>query len=337
VGKPDFTHYSVQNIQVFLSAANTPFFGNPKSIKAISDGLLFSDVGYYQITKVDKKGNHLFSFGNHGRGPGEFQSISGFWPLENDYLVYDYNSFKFSIFDHSGKLIDEEVLDENPVNPNSKYSIPITLYAISPDSLLIPTGGRQNSLFAVANRNSGKVIYVGGVVNKNPEAFQNQEVLKAYSRGDISKPMLNLVMLSGNSSTIYSFQQTTGILEKYTHEGEQIWEIKLNIPAQRNLFDQIAEQNKGIEKGEIGRLFIYAKTMEVHKEGVAILLNVPEDQPLTIAWIPEDGGDIAVVKVEGIKADPNGFMEGFTVSPDGQFAYYLKRSKGIIYQFEWPL
>jgi hypothetical protein len=123
------------------------------------------------------------------------------------------------------------------------------------------------------------------------------------------------------------------VLEKYTHEGEQVWSKEMVIPAQRNLFDQIAEHNR-----EVGyKSFLYAKAMDAQKGGVAVLLNVPEDQPLTIVWVPEDGSKIDVVKVEGIMLDSAGFIEGFTISPDGQHAYYLKRSKGIIYQFEWPL
>lgn len=332
VGKPDFGEYAVKDFQVFLSVEDTPFLGRPTSVKAVSDGLLIVDNGYFQITKVDKDGNRLLSFGKRGRGPGEFQSISGFWPLENEYLVYDYNSFKFSTFDHSGKLIDEEVLDENPVNPNSTYSIPITLDAISADKLLTPTGGRKGSLFAIADRDSGNITYTG-IANAEFSENNDQDNMQTLAKGEIPDTHRNMVMLGNSSSAIYSFQQTTGVLEKFTHTGKKIWNKEINIPAQRNLFEQIAQHNRN---GEF-RLFIYARAMDVHKDGVALLLNLPENQPLTIAWVPEDGSKMDLVKVEGITLDGDGFMEGFTISPNGQQAYYLKRSIGTIYQFEWPL
>lgn len=335
IEETDFKKYVITDTQVFLKLENTSFLGNPSSLKAVSEGLLIVDNGYSQITKVDYQGKLILSFGKEGRGPGEFQSIAGFWPFENEYLVYDYNSFKFSIFDHSGKLIDEEVLDENPANPSSNYSIPITLDAMSPDKLLIPTGGRQGSLFALADLISGEVVYAGSAI---AEFIGNsQDDMQAYSRGENPRRMLNMVMLRSNSSAIYSLQQSTGKLEKYTHDGSKVWEKALNIPAQRNLFDQIAEHNKDMGIGHFPRLFIYARSMDVHESGVALLLNLQENQPLTIAWIPEDGSNIDLIEVDGITLDGDGFREAFTISPDRKQAYFLDRSSGTIYQFEWPL
>lgn len=320
-----------------MSPKDTLFLGRPTAIKAVPEGLFFVDSGQYQITKVDREENRLLSFGNHGRGPGELQSIAGFWPFKSEYLVYDYNSFKFLTFDDRGELIDEETLIENPVNPDSEFSIPITLDALSSDKLIIPTGGREGSLFAIADRISGDVTYSGMAVGEFVQEYNTQKVMQAYSRGEIPDILLNLLMLSSNSTAIYSLQQTTGVLEKYTHAGEQAWEMELNIPAQRNLFDQIAECNRGLGSDDIHRIFMYARAMDALENGVALLLNVPDDQPLTIAWVPEDGNTIDLIQVEEITLDSRGFMEGFTVSPDGKHAYYLERNSGTIYQFEWPL
>jgi hypothetical protein len=272
-----FMEHSVKKNQVFLNAEDTPFLGRPTAIKASSDGLYIVDSGSYQIHKMDSSGNLQMSFGNRGRGPGELQSISGFWPLKNEYLVYDYNSFKFLIYDHHGNLIDEDVLNENPVNPGSEFAIPITLDALSSNRLIIPTGGKNGSLFAIADRISGKVAYTGKAIGKAIEEYNNQKVMQAYSRGEIPDVLVNLVMLSSSSNAIYSMQQTTGILEKYTHAGEKIWKKKLNIPAQKNLSDQIAQDNMdfGVDNGR--RIFMYVRAMDASEEGVALLLNMPED------------------------------------------------------------
>lgn len=334
VEKTAFTTHTVKNVQVLISLEDSPFIGRPTAIKATSDGLYIVDGGHYQITKVNKEGNWLLSFGNQGRGPGEFQSITGFWPFKNEYLVYDYISFKFLTFDDRGELVDEDVLNKNPVNPDSEYSIPITLDALTSDKLIIPTGGRHGSLFAIVDRTGGNVTYTGSVIGDFVQEYNSRE---AYSRGEIPDSMLNLIMLSSSSNTIYSLQQTTGILEKYTHAGEQVWKKKLNIQAQKYLFDQIAKHNMEMESYVNRRHFMYARAMDALEGGVALLLNMPEDNPVTVAWIPEDGSRIDLIEVEGITLDVRGFMEGFTVSPDGRHAYYLERGMGTIYQFEWPL
>lgn len=327
----------VKNTQVFLSAEDTPFLARPTEIKAVSDGLYFVDVGHYQITKVDKEGNHLLSFGNRGRGPGEFQSIAGFWPLADRYLVYDYNSFKFVTFDLNGEITDEEILEKNPVNPESGRSIPITVEVLPSGKLLIPTGGSEGSLFAIAEPSGGNVIYAGTALGEFIARYDNEEVMQAFSRGEIPGLFKNLVMIGVSSSAIYSLQQTTGILEKYTHAGEQVWELELSIPGQEGLMDHIAQHNiETVRSNEPTQTFMYARAMDASEEGVAMLLNMPEDHPVTVAWIPDDGSRIDLVEIEGLKMDVQGFMEGFTVSPDDQRAYYLERGMGTIYQIEWP-
>mgnify|MGYP006293399673 CR=1 FL=1 len=334
--KEHLREYPVNSVQVFLSLEDAPFLGSPIDIKSAADGLFIVDGAHNQIIKVDAEGNRLLSFGNRGRGPGELQSIAGFWPFDDEYLVYDYNSFKFLTFDHLGRLIDEELLNENPIHSESEFNIPITLDALSSKKLIIPTGGRKGSLFAIADRNNEDLTYAGKAVGNVIPEYNNQEVTQAFSRGEIPEAMLNMVLLSSSSDAIYSFQQTTGILEKYTHTGEHVWEVELNIPGQEHLFDRISDHNRGIDSDGIPRLFIYARAMDVREGGVALQLNMPDEQPITIAWVPEDGSRIDLVNVEEITPDAHGFMEGFTVSPDEDHAYYLKRSTGTIYQFNWP-
>lgn len=338
VDETAFKEHQVNTSRVFLSVENTPFLGRPTDIKSVTDGLFIVDGGHNQIIKVDKDGELVFSFGKRGRGPGEFQSIAGFWPFEREYLVYDYNSFKFLTFNLRGELVEEETLQQNPVNPDSEFSIPITLNAVSAEILLIPTGGRQGSLFAIADRVSGSLTYAGSAVGDGniKQEYDNEAVMQTYSRGEIPANFLNLVMLGSSDKEIYSLHQTTGILEKYTHQGVKVWEKQLNIPAQRDLIVQIARHNRGMGPDGIRKLFIYARAMDATKEGVFLLLNLPEGHPLTIAWIANDGNTIHLVEAEGITMNPHGFMEGFTVSPEGEHVYYLERSSGTIYQFDWP-
>jgi len=340
VGGEETEHreHFVEDVSLFISAEDSPEFGIPSAIKATHGGLYLVDRELYQIHKIDRAGDLQLSFGGRGQGPGEFQSIAGFWPLTDRYLVYDYNSFKFVTFDLNGEMTDEEILEENPVNPGSGRSIPITVEALPSGKLLIPTGGSEGSLFAIAEPGGGEVIYAGTALGEFVQEYNNQEVMQAYSSGEIPDIMLNLVMLSNSSNAIYSLQQTTGVLEKFTHSGERVWELELNIPGQEGLMDRIAQHNieAGRSNGRRER-FLHARAMDANEEGVAILLNLPDDQPLTIAWVPADGNKIDLIEIEGISLDFSGSMVGFTVSPYGRHAYYLEPNIGTIYKIEWPL
>ena len=104
-----------------------------------------------------------------------------------------------------------------------------------------------------------------------------------------------------------------------------------------DLFDRIAEHNMDAEQNDHRREFMVARAMDALEDGVALLLNMPEAEPLTIAWIPEDGNTIDLIEVKELTLDVRGFAEGFTVSPDREYACFLERSLGTIYRFEWPL
>lgn len=334
----DYREYSVEDVSLFISAEDSPVFGVPSTIKASFGGLYLVDTGLFQIHKADRAGDLQLSFGNRGDGPGEFRSIAGFWPLGNSYLVYDYNSFKFVTFDLNGDMTDEVILRENPVNPESQRSIPITVEALSSDILLIPTGGHEGSLFAIVELGGGKVTYAGNALGEFVARYDTEEVTQAYSRGEIPGILKNLVMLGGSSSGIYSLQQTTGVLEKFNHSGERVWGIELNVPGQEGLLVQIAQKNReAVRRNEHPQIFMYAQAMDVSEEGVAMLLNMPENLPATVAWVPADGSGVDLVTIEALDLHEFGFMGTFSLSTEDRMAYILERETGTVYQFEWPL
>jgi len=138
---------------------------------------MWGDYGFYKIIKLDSQGNKLFSFGKKGKGPGEFISIGGFWVFDTSYMVYDYNAFKFISYNRAGKLVKETVIKENPANPNgSPPNIPISAVAHSPDELLIPTRGRNGSLFpllAVRNTSFRGCRHRFGIFIKHARCYGN--------------------------------------------------------------------------------------------------------------------------------------------------------------------
>jgi len=95
----DFTEFTVQNTQVFLSLEDTPFLGHPTSVKAVSEGLLIVDNAYYQITKVDKEGNlyfHLESKAGDRVSSSLFQVI-GHWKMKSWCMITTALSFQLLI------------------------------------------------------------------------------------------------------------------------------------------------------------------------------------------------------------------------------------------------
>jgi hypothetical protein len=329
----------INKVDVFLSAEKDKFIGRPTKIIASNKNLYFSDHAFQQITRVNSLGKKNFTFGSQGEGPGEFSSPSGFWVFNENYLVYDYNRNKFITYDRMGNMVDEVIINKNPVNPNGfPPNIPLTLHALSPNKLLIPSRGKNGSLFGILDINSMELILAGNAVGEHVESYNDDEVYREFSKGEIPKIFLNMIALESSSTAIYSFQQTTGILEKYSFSGKLIWKKKITIPSQSKLFEWISSNNQEIDpRNNSYHLFHYAWAIDANEYGVALLLNLPEREPVTAAWIPADGSEMKLLSFPGLSSNVLGLFGIFSLSPDNSRVYFLNKQDGIIYTAEWPI
>lgn len=338
--KTAFEKQTVKKAEVFLSTESSDFLGRPSRIKAYDGGLYFSDDGFHRVTTVNRDKKRLFTFGSEGRGPGEFQSLAGFWVFQDSFLVYDYNGFKFIRYDSRGNFIEEKVVKKNPVNPEGyPPNIPITVHAISPHELLIPSRGRDGSLFGIADIETGDLTLAGKAVGEHVESYDQEMVNQAYANEEIPNIFKNMVIFGSSSSGIYSFQQTTGLLEKYSGSGELLWKKSLIIPEQKGLFDQIASHNREAvnDRSESTHLYNYVKAMDANEFGVAVLLNMSEGSPVTVCWVPDNGKIMKVISFPDLDKITGFGIGSFSVSPADQRAYFLNNREGIIYEAKWPI
>lgn len=322
--------------ETFIDPLTSDYIGRPTVIDADSSGLLIADQGYMRVTKVSYDGDVVFEFGREGRGPGEFEVLSGLWAYTNSTVVYDFNTFKFVSIDQTGNLIRETRLTTNPANPDSEYAIPITLDAVSDSMIVIPVYGRGDALFAIADLKTNTTTYLGTPVV--PYTYMDDtEVDRAFLKGDNPSAYQNFILLDSNTAVIYCFIQTTGTLQKYSLDGELLWTKELSYLGQTGLFDEIKSYNLEMRNSpHVQRYFFKARAMKAVEDGVIVLLNMPDDEALTIAWISEDGSTVKFAKAIDLNNDRFGLHESITVSHNSDYIFYLKKSTGVIYRFHWP-
>ena len=331
----------IRDTSLFLSHTTHDFVSRPGGIKAGNEGLYIFDNAHGSVTRVDRQGNPELSFGQHGEGPGEFESPGGFWVMEDGYLVYDYGPFEFIKFNRHGEEPEHNVLEENPIHDRFPHQFPLTLDAVSPEVFLVPSGGREGSLIAVVDVEADTLEFLGEAVDDFVEDYDYEEVNEAYLTGEIPDILRNSVMPGNNTSGIFLYQMITGILEKYDHSGNLLWQKDLRIPAQQGLFDQIAEANRESADNpeEPPVSYSYAIDMEVREEGVAVLLNTPEGAPLKVAWVPNDGEYFDMVTFEEFNPQhiSAGMGDTFTISEQQSEVFFLNPETGEIYKAEWPI
>lgn len=326
-----FKEKKVKEATLILNPESSHEVGAPSEIKAVPGGFLVYDYGVEKIFKLDHNGNKLLSFGNSGRGPGEFQDIFGLWEIDEEYWVYDYNSAKYIIYDHEGKWIKDLALnfDEFP-----KY--PVRVEVIVPYQFVVPSGGKDGSLFKLVDMEAQNIQYLGDALGAYMYTRDSEEAHQAISAGRIPADMQNAIMLSSNQAGIFLFQQTTAILEKYSHAGELLWQKSVKVPAIEGLFEHLFRENpRRINRGEFLLTFNYGKRISANRDGVAVLLNVPEEEPVTVAWVSNSGEDLTIVTFPGIENKLLGLA--FTLSTDGSYMFFVDALEGKLYRAEWPL
>jgi len=327
-----FNEKNVNEVSVLLDADSSNTIAQPAWIKSVSDGFLIYDIGLNKISKFDLQGHKLLSFGRKGRGPGEFLSVGGFWMFNDTYLVYDINSLKLITYDSTGNLITDI-----PLQHADLPEIHSNIEAITPKQFVMPSAGKDGTLLALVNTASGNIHYFGKAVSKEYTPSYGDKMEKAISEGKIPSFYRNSVLLSHNQTGIFVFQETTALLQKYSLSGKLIWQKNVKIPAIAGLIKHVIKENrKRIKEGKFPLDYSYADAISANKEGVAVMLHMPKSQPVTIAWVPNDGEQITVITYPAIKfVNPTLRLLRFALS-DSSYVLFSSTLGGKIYKAYWP-
>ena len=65
-------------------------------------------------------------------------------------------------------------------------------------------------------------------------------------------------------------------------------------------------------------------------QDISSLLSVPEEEPVTVAWVSNSGEDLTVVTFPGIENKMLGLA--FTISTDGSYMFFVDALEGKLYR-----
>jgi len=301
----------------------------PLGILSHKDQLVVYDSGSVAMFVFDSNGNQQFKFGRSGEGPGEFRFIPEFWGFGDNYYLFNPSSAKIIQYDTGGNYISESSIEAS----NMSYY----MAAKSPRQFYIPTAGQQNALFEFVDLDDEDAGFmIGTPVAPPSDGYDMKQVQEQVLSGQIPEMMRNQVILSSNKSGVYSFQQSNALLQKFTHSGELEWELDLGIPATEGVYEQFLEANKAIaDRGqEMVSMLQYAAKIDTTDNGVALLLNTVDPNPVTVLWVPDDGSEIQEIQFPGLETAESR-PRSFTISKEESTIYFAGTMEGIVYNSEW--
>ena len=119
-------------------------FTYPDAVRLPNGVIVVADRGAQQVRAFDEQGNHLWTAGRSGQGPGEFDSLGYVFPtLENGIVVFDGGSFRLTTFASDGRFLETFELTEHD---DERYNARAPLESVFPDgSLLALAGARRGS------------------------------------------------------------------------------------------------------------------------------------------------------------------------------------------------
>lgn len=316
-------------VQSFITPQTNQNLVTPLGLLSHKDQLVVYDSGSVAMFVFDSDGNQLFKFGRSGEGPGEFRFIPEFWGFEDNYILFNPSSAKIIQYDTDGNYISESSIEAS----NLSYY----MAAKSPHQFYIPTAGHQNALFEFVDlEDESAGFMIGTPVAPPSDGYDMQQVQEQVLAGQIPEMMRNQIILSSNNSGVYSFQQSNVLLQKFTHSGELEWELDLGIPATEGVYEQFLETNKAIaDRGqEMVSMLQYAAKIDTTDNGVALLLNTVDSNPVTVLWIPNDGSEIQEVQFPGLESAESR-PRSFTISEEESTIYFGGTMEGIVYNSEW--
>lgn len=323
--------HTVESADLLISPEKVTDLGMPSGLLSDGGRLLVYDSQAVSMIIFDSSGEKEFQFGREGDGPGEFRFIPEFWLFDDIYVLYGRSAARILHFTREGDFIEDFAVDTG--------SLAISIAARSGTGFYLPAGGEDSALIQFSHlTNDEENFRFGEKFAQSEGVIDLQQAQSDAISGRVPSFMQNQILLSSNESGLYSFQQSTGLLQKYSHDGELEWEQTLELPATDGIFDQFVERNQMMSERGQGNVIMlqYATQIEAAEGGIAVLLGTLEPNPVTVAWLPDDGSSIQEIQFPGLE-EYEARPRSFTISEDGSTIYFSAAMDGSVYSANWPL
>lgn len=318
----------IQDFEVVVSS-ESELLADPRDL-ALRNGNGFAvyDNGLNQIILLDKEGNKTHSFGQTGRGPGEWGRSFGATDLnfvDDQFLIYNRETYSFQLYDAVGQHL-RTTRYEQQLNYNFKSLLP-------DQTVLVATDGRDSSLAVMLDLKDGGTILqkYGTPESEYMEMWQFEDERVSYSNGIVPPRALNDVLVAKTDEGAVLFFKATGELRHVSDEGAILFSQEIPATIKEPVFQHVVRQNKEFTRPHTLFPLEFADLMRV-KNNLIYLFKMKKAES-------GDGLDsrILVYDMSGnminhyVYSDPNNeaFIGMMVVSDDNEF-YFIDSNARIL-------
>ncbi len=260
---------------------------NPQRIRFDgNEGLIVFDSGLENVVRFSLDGSIIHEIGRKGSGPGEYQSVSNIYILDNSIYLVDDRQFIVHQFSQDGNHNSSLVYGDFGTHRINKPTV------LNQEDLLIPNSTADQALFKVINWSGEELSQFGQV----PEGSVDQLDYDVYRPAitnrvvpDYFKP--HVFAVNSDNGSAFIVYEAFPKISNYDLSGELLWKTEIkDVPEidsvateYYNFMDMILRQANAVQPlrkyvdgvSKNGRLFVST--------------NTSHDNPLWIHEFDENG------------------------------------------------
>lgn len=265
------------------------------------------DHAYQKMMVFDTSGTKQYEFGSTGRGPGEWDPMSGATDLNfrnNQFLTNNREEFKLDLYDREGAHIRSI-----PYKYYPRYSDKVWM---EDEQLLAATHGKDSTLAVVTNLNNNEeiVLSIGTSATDYLERMDLDQERESYTNGEVPESAKNEALVAKAPDGFILFINAVGEIQRYSNEGELLFKKLIPNYVKQPIFDHAIQRNKELDSPGVVYPLEYAKDIRV-------------ENGLLYIFMPKKGLDGNVPDAQILIYDLDGMLQKQYVFTDQENSHFL--------------
>lgn len=294
----------------------------PWQVELLSDGTLsVLDFQANKVLIIDSEGELKTSFGRSGRGPGEFTRPVSLQKSQGDLFVFDAELLQVSHFRSSGVFVHSFSVDTREA-----------VTVLDENRFFEKALGEESSLIKKVNRAEESIFYFGDAMGEKYQFGDLDIERRVLQRGEIPSSFKNDITMYYESPYLYVFLDAYSRLQKYSEDGDLIWDEPINLAINDIIFNNVVDRAR--EPGPPGTVPVlsYITSMKVINGQTYLLWNPVEDHSRKLVKIDQKG---TLEIIYNIPEEEPMFAD-FGIDPVNNFLYLSAPENGQIYRTKLP-
>ena len=316
--------FEIDKPVIFVESINQGLY-LPGQIVLLDNGYIaVLDYPTNEVLVFDPEAELINRFGGEGQGPGETVAARYLQKTENYLYVIDPDLLRVNQFSKAGNFIKTFSFDTGMAE---------RIISVKNGGVYFQAAmGENGTLIRKTDTKSGSTQNFGKAMGEEYRPGDMEIERRRLQQGEIPELFKNRVTMYFSNDHLYVFLGSYSLLQKYTAEGELIWESQINLPVNDRIFERAVERAR--EPGAPGTVptWRFITSMKVISGNIYLLWTPFEETPRQLVSVNESG---EIDRIYHIPEKEPMFAD-FTIDPENNLIYFTAPETGQLYRSRLP-